>query len=150
MHNLYPLRYQEAVHAATAAARGEGERIAWSRSGWAGSQRFPVHWGGDVPPAWEMLAPQLHGGLSLRRDVLIVLILSGGLAGLGGMVEVSGVIHRLTDRFSPGYGFTAIAVGLVVRLVAEPLLVRLGRGGPGGGGGDAPGRLPHGRRPPGH
>jgi alpha-D-xyloside xylohydrolase len=64
MHNLYPLRYQEAVHAATAAARGEGERIAWSRSGWAGAQRFPVHWGGDAPPAWEMMLPQLHGGLS--------------------------------------------------------------------------------------
>jgi alpha-D-xyloside xylohydrolase len=57
--------YQQAVHAATAAARGEGEAVAWSRSGWAGSQRCPVHWGGDVPPAWEMLAPQLHGGLSL-------------------------------------------------------------------------------------
>jgi alpha-D-xyloside xylohydrolase len=63
MHNLYPLRYQQAVHAATAAATGD--RIAWSRSGWAGAQRFPVHWGGDVPPAWEMLPPQLHGGLSL-------------------------------------------------------------------------------------
>jgi alpha-D-xyloside xylohydrolase len=65
MRNLYPLRYQEAVHAATAAARGEDERIAWSRSGWAGAQRFLVHWGGDVPPAWEMMLPQLHGGLSL-------------------------------------------------------------------------------------
>jgi alpha-D-xyloside xylohydrolase len=65
MRNQYPPRYQAAVHAATAAARGEDERIAWSRSGWAGAQRFPVHWGGDVSPAWEMLLPQLHGGLSL-------------------------------------------------------------------------------------
>jgi alpha-D-xyloside xylohydrolase len=65
MHNLYPLRYQQAVHAATGRALGDAERIAWSRSGWAGAQRFPVHWGGDVPPAWEMMAPQLHGGLSL-------------------------------------------------------------------------------------
>jgi alpha-glucosidase (family GH31 glycosyl hydrolase) len=51
-----------AVHAATAAARGEGEAVAWSRAGWAGAQRYPVHWGGDVPPAWEMLAPQLPAG----------------------------------------------------------------------------------------
>jgi alpha-D-xyloside xylohydrolase len=65
MRNLYPLRYQEAVHAVTGQARGERERIAWSRSGWAGAQRFPVHWGGDVPAAWEMMLPQLHGGLSL-------------------------------------------------------------------------------------
>jgi alpha-glucosidase (family GH31 glycosyl hydrolase) len=50
---------------ATGAARGERERIAWSRSGWAGAQRYPVHWGGDVPPAWETMLPQPHGGLSL-------------------------------------------------------------------------------------
>jgi len=65
MRNLYPLRYQQAVHAATAAARGEAERLAWSRSGWAGAQRYPVHWGGDVPAAWELMLPQLHGGLSV-------------------------------------------------------------------------------------
>jgi alpha-D-xyloside xylohydrolase len=29
------------------------------------AQRFPLHWGGDMPPAWEMMLPQLHGGLSL-------------------------------------------------------------------------------------
>ncbi|MGH7539797.1 MAG: TIM-barrel domain-containing protein, partial [Gemmatimonadota bacterium] len=42
-----------------------GARIAWVRSGWAGGQRYPVHWGGDAPPDWEMLPAELHGGLSL-------------------------------------------------------------------------------------
>ena len=39
----------------------------WTATGARASatQKFPVHWGGDVPVAWEMLAPQLHGGLSL-------------------------------------------------------------------------------------
>jgi alpha-D-xyloside xylohydrolase len=63
MHNRYPLLYQAAVHEAT--ERGTGERIAWVRSAWAGGQRYPVHWGGDAPPDWEMLGPELHGGLSL-------------------------------------------------------------------------------------
>jgi alpha-D-xyloside xylohydrolase len=63
MHNRYPLLYQRAVHEATEAATGE--RIAWVRSGWAGGQRYPVHWGGDAPGDWEMLQAELHGGLSL-------------------------------------------------------------------------------------
>jgi alpha-D-xyloside xylohydrolase len=63
MHNRYPLLYQAAVHDAT--ERSTGERVAWVRSGWAGGQRYPVHWGGDAPPDWEMLGPELHGGLSL-------------------------------------------------------------------------------------
>jgi simple sugar transport system permease protein len=48
-------------------------------------------------------------------------MLSGGLAGLGGAVEVLGVSHRLYERFSPGYGFAAIAVALLARL--NPLAV---------------------------
>jgi alpha-D-xyloside xylohydrolase len=63
MHNRYPLDYQAAVHRAALATNGEA--IAWSRSGWAGAQRYPVHWGGDVPAAWDMMAPELAGGLSL-------------------------------------------------------------------------------------
>jgi alpha-D-xyloside xylohydrolase len=63
MHNRYPLLYQAAVHDAT--ERWTGERIAWVRSGWAGGQRYPVHWGGDAPPDWEMPGPELDGGLSL-------------------------------------------------------------------------------------
>jgi alpha-D-xyloside xylohydrolase len=63
MHNRYPLLYQAAVH--DAGERSTGERIAWVRSAWAGAQRYPVHWGGDAPPDWEMLGPELHGGLSL-------------------------------------------------------------------------------------
>lgn len=63
----------------------------------------------------------LQGGLAVRRDMLIVLFLSGSLAGLAGMVEVSGVIHRLSDRFSPGYGFTAIIVAWLAKL--DPLAV---------------------------
>ena len=63
MHNRYPLLYQAAVHDAT--ERSTGERIAWVRSGWAGGQRYPVHWGGDAPPDWEILPAELHGGLSL-------------------------------------------------------------------------------------
>ncbi len=70
MRNLYLLRYQETVHAATAAARGKRERLAWSRSGWAGPQRLPVRWGGDVPAAREMLLPELAVPLDGREAAI--------------------------------------------------------------------------------
>jgi simple sugar transport system permease protein len=63
----------------------------------------------------------LLGGLAVRRDTLLVLLLSGALAGLAGMSEVAGVVHRLSDRFSPGYGFTAVIIAWLAKL--EPLAV---------------------------
>jgi ABC-type uncharacterized transport system permease subunit len=42
--------------------------------------------------------------------------LSGALAGLGGAVQVSAITHRLYEKFSPGWGYEAIAVALVARL----------------------------------
>ncbi len=62
-HNLYPLLYNRAVAEVTEAVTGE--RIMWARSAWAGSQRYPLHWGGDSSTSWDNLAPQLAGGLSL-------------------------------------------------------------------------------------
>jgi simple sugar transport system permease protein len=47
--------------------------------------------------------------------------LSGAIAGLGGAVQVSAISHRLFERFSPGWGYEAIAVALVARL--NPLAV---------------------------
>jgi general nucleoside transport system permease protein len=52
-------------------------------------------------------------GFPVRRDVALAFALSGGLAGLAGAVELTGVTGRLYERFSPGYGYTAIAVALL-------------------------------------
>jgi alpha-D-xyloside xylohydrolase len=61
-HNLYPLLYNQAVAEVTAEATGEN--VIWARSCWAGSQRYPLHWGGDSSANWANLAPQIAGGLS--------------------------------------------------------------------------------------
>ncbi len=55
-------------------------------------------------------------GISTARETFRVLLLSGGLAGLAGALEVCGVTGRLFENLSPGYGFTAIAVALLARL----------------------------------
>jgi alpha-D-xyloside xylohydrolase len=62
MHNLYPLLYNAAVFEVTAEEKGRG--LVWSRSGTAGSQRFPVGWSGDPASDWTSLAATIRGGLS--------------------------------------------------------------------------------------
>jgi alpha-D-xyloside xylohydrolase len=62
-HNLYPLRYNKAIAEITEEVTGE--RIMWARSAWAGSQRYPVHWGGDAENTDGAMASTLRGGLSL-------------------------------------------------------------------------------------
>jgi len=51
-----------------------------------------------------------HGGINLSKNILSVGILSGGLAGLAGMVEVAGTHHLLIQGFSPGFGYQGIAI----------------------------------------
>src|SRR5690606_2634690 len=55
-------------------------------------------------------------GLKVPRLVVVVMCLSGALAGLAGGLEVLGTRGRLIEGFSPGYGFEGIAVALLGRL----------------------------------
>jgi len=55
-------------------------------------------------------------GFSEPRLIWIALLISGGLAGLAGIFEVSGPIGQLTTSISPGYGFTAVIVAFLGRL----------------------------------
>jgi len=61
-HNLYPVRYNKAAWEITKRATGDG--IIWGRSAWAGSQRYPLHWGGDAENTNSAMAATLRGGLS--------------------------------------------------------------------------------------
>jgi alpha-D-xyloside xylohydrolase len=61
-HNLYPLRYNKAV--ADITKEVTGDQIIWARSAWAGSQRYPLHWGGDAENTDSAMAAELRGGLS--------------------------------------------------------------------------------------
>jgi simple sugar transport system permease protein len=65
---------------------------------------------GDAPKAARF------AGFSDARVTLSVFALSGALAGLAGVAEVSGSIGQLQTTISPGYGFTAIIVAFLGRL----------------------------------
>ena len=51
-----------------------------------------------------------YAGINIPRNVLLVMLLSGAVCGMGGMIEVSGIVGKLQPGISPGYGYTAIIV----------------------------------------
>lgn len=94
-HNLYPVRYNKAAYDIIKKVNGEG--IIWARSAWAGSQRYPLHWGGDAATTNTGLLGSVREGLSF------------GLSGfcfwsndIGGFVTKSP--EKLYRRWLP-YGF---------------------------------------------
>lgn len=95
-HNLYPVRYNKAAYDIIKKTNN-GEGIIWGRSAWAGSQRYPLHWGGDAATTNTGLQGDIRGGLSF------------GLSGfcfwsndMGGFVTKSP--EKLYRRWVP-YGF---------------------------------------------
>jgi ABC-type uncharacterized transport system permease subunit len=54
-----------------------------------------------------------YAGIDVNRNVTLVMAISGGLAGLAGAVQLTGLTHRLYATVSPGYGFDGIAVALM-------------------------------------
>jgi general nucleoside transport system permease protein len=73
-------------------------------------------WGYQVRVIGESQSAAAYAGMRIGRQVLLVLFVSGALAGLAGMMEVSGVVHRLQANLSPGYGYTAIILAWVAKL----------------------------------
>lgn len=83
--------------------------IVWfilARSKWG----YEIRLIGDNPKAAE------YAGIPIKRNIVLVMMVSGALAGLAGMSEISGVVHRLQGAISPGYGFTGIIIAWLAKL----------------------------------
>ena len=78
-------------------------------------------WGFEISVIGDNPRAARYAGMNLARNIILVMVISGGLAGLAGMAEVAGVVHRLQERFSPGYGFTAIIIAWLAKL--NPLAI---------------------------
>lgn len=93
-------------------------------------------WGYEIRLLGDNPGAARYAGVNIGRNQILVFMLSGGLAGLAGMSEVTGVVHRLQDAISPGYGFTAIIIaylakfnpwGVIVASVLFGALILAGR-----------------------
>ena len=86
-------------------------------------------WGYKVKVIGANARAASYAGFSIPRNVVAVMLLSGALAGLGGMVEVSGVVHKIQANISPGFGYTGIIVATLARfspLYIVPMAVLFG------------------------
>lgn len=85
LHNLYALLYQKAAFEITEKAKGKDQAAIWARAGWAGCQRYPVHWSGDCAATWDGLAGTIRAGLHI------------GLSGFAFWSHDVGGFHGLPD-----------------------------------------------------
>jgi simple sugar transport system permease protein len=85
---------------------------------------FRSRWGYEVRLIGDNPRAAQYTGINITRNTVLVMMLSGALAGLGGVAEVSGVVHRLqTSPVAAGYGFTGIIVAWLSKL--NPLVAVL-------------------------
>jgi simple sugar transport system permease protein len=83
---------------------------------------FRSRWGYEIRLIGDNPRAAQYAGINISRNTIWVMMLSGALAGLGGMSEVTGVIHRLqTAPLAAGYGFTGIIVAWLAKL--NPLVI---------------------------
>ncbi len=80
-------------------------------------------WGYEIRVIGENPRAAHYAGINIVRNVILVMVLSGGLAGLAGMSEVAGISHRLQKGLSVGYGYTAIIVAWLGKLNPWGVLV---------------------------
>jgi simple sugar transport system permease protein len=73
-------------------------------------------WGYEIRLIGDNPRAAQYAGVPIARHTVLVLTLSGALAGLAGVSEISGVVHRLQGAISPGYGFTGIIVAWLAKL----------------------------------
>ncbi len=64
-----------------------------------------------------------YGGVRVRRAIVLTMLLSGAIAGMAGAIQVLGVNYRMSSSFSPGFGFTGIAVALLGNLSATGVIL---------------------------
>jgi ABC-type uncharacterized transport system permease subunit len=77
---------------------------------------YRSQWGYEIRLVGDNPRAAQYAGISIARNIVLVMMLSGALAGLAGMSEITGVVHRLQGSISPGYGFTGIIVAWLAKL----------------------------------
>ena len=96
---------------------------------------WKTKWGYEIRATGQNPAAAEYGGVSIGREIILTMAISGALAGMVGINEVLGYRYRYYDGFSDNYGFTGIAVALLGRnhpfgvIVAALLFAVLQRGG---------------------
>ncbi len=76
---------------------------------------WKTKWGYELRAVGENSTAAEAGGISVTKQIIVAMTLSGGLAGMVAIGEVMGYRHNYYDGFSDGWGFLGIAVALLGR-----------------------------------
>lgn len=76
---------------------------------------WKTKWGYELRAVGVNPSAAEYGGISISRNIVMAMFISGMLAGMVGINDVLGYRYRYYDGFSAGYGFTGIAVALLGR-----------------------------------
>jgi ABC-type uncharacterized transport system permease subunit len=96
---------------------------------------WKTKWGYEIRATGSNASAAEYGGISIKKQIVLAMAVSGGLAGMVAINEVLGYRYRYYQGFSPQYGFTGIAVALLGRnhplgvLLAALFFGALTRGG---------------------
>jgi simple sugar transport system permease protein len=82
-----------------------------------------TRWGYELRVTGESPQAARYAGMNRSRNILAVMLLSGGLAGLAGMAESAGIHYRLQQGLAVGYGYAGIIVAWLARLNPMGLLL---------------------------
>jgi len=74
---------------------------------------FKTTKGFELRAAGFNLTAARYAGMSAGGSIILAMTISGGLAALGGSMEVLGTVPQMSNDISPGYGFSAIALALL-------------------------------------
>lgn len=82
-----------------------------------------TRWGYEIRVIGESQSAARYAGMPTQRNIVLVMLLSGALAGLAGMGEVSGIDHNIQPTISPSYGYTGIIVATLGRFSAPGVVI---------------------------
>lgn len=81
---------------------------------------YKSKWGYEIKLTGDNAKAANYAGINIVRNTVLVMALSGAVAGLAGAVEISGVVKRFQGSISPGYGYTGVIIAWLSKL--NPLL----------------------------
>ncbi len=81
---------------------------------------YKSKWGYEIKLIGENRKVARYAGINISWNVVLIMLVSGAIAGLAGATEISGVVKRFQGSISPGYGSTGIIIAWLAKL--NPLL----------------------------
>jgi ABC-type uncharacterized transport system permease subunit len=82
-----------------------------------------TRWGYELRVVGENPEAARYAGINVRRTMLTAMLVSGGMAGVAGVVQIAGIIHLLNGQLSSNYGYTAIIIAWLAQLHPVAVLV---------------------------